>query len=166
MQIRRVRRDEARRLRQIRLRALAEARYAFDSAIADEVNLPAQVWERRAETGAAAETAVTLFAEDQGDCVGLVTGLLGVDGPGTAEIVSMWVDPRTRSQGVGKRLLDTVIGWARERGVRQVMLWVTETNDSARTLYEKAGFTPTGVREPLESDSSLMGVRLSLRLDE
>ena len=30
-------------------------------------------------------------------------------------------------------------------------LWVTETNDPARALYERCGFAATGERQPLPS---------------
>jgi GNAT superfamily N-acetyltransferase len=162
MLIRRVREGESELLRRIRLGALAEAPYAFDSPLADERELPAEVWARRAATGAAGEAAVTFFAEDDGDYIGLVTGLWEVEGPARALIVSMWVAPRARGRGLGQRLLDTVVDWAKERGALHVDLWVTEGNDPARTLYENAGFTPTGERAPLDSDPSLIGLKLSL----
>jgi GNAT superfamily N-acetyltransferase len=164
MLMRRIRADESERLRRIRLDALAEAPHAFDSPLQDERALPAEVWERRAAAGAAGDTAVTFFAEDQEDCIGLVTGLWEVEGPGRALVVSMWVTPQARGRGAGRRLLDAVVGWAAERGARQVDLWVTEGNDPARVLYEKAGFAPTGERAPLDSDPSLIGIRLSLSL--
>jgi GNAT superfamily N-acetyltransferase len=164
MLIRRVREGESERLRRLRLGALAEAPYAFDSPLEDERALPAEVWERRAAAGAAGDTAVTFFAEDQDDCIGLATGLWEVEGPGRALVVSMWVAPRGRGRGAGRLLLDAVVGWAGERGARQVDLWVTDGNDPARALYEKAGFAPTGERAPLESDPSLIGIRLSRTL--
>jgi len=33
-----------------------------------------------------------------------------------------------------------------------LFLWVTELNASARRLYERYGFTPSGDRQPLPSD--------------
>ena len=164
MRIRRVRKDESERLRQVRLRALAEAPSAFDSPLEDEREFPAELWARRAAASAAGETAVTFFAEDQGDYVGLVTGLWEVEGPGHVMIVSMWVAPQARGRGIGRRLLAAVVDWARERGARQIDLWVTEGNDTARTLYEKAGFVPTGERAPLDTNPSLIGAKLSLPL--
>jgi putative hydrolase of HD superfamily len=44
--------------------------------------------------------------------------------------------------------------------VRSLGLWVTESNEHARALYERAGFRPTGGRQPLPSDASLMEVQL------
>jgi ribosomal protein S18 acetylase RimI-like enzyme len=39
-------------------------------------------------------------------------------------------------------------------------LCVTESNASARELYERYGFTPTGERQPLPSDPSLPEMRM------
>jgi ribosomal protein S18 acetylase RimI-like enzyme len=57
-----------------------------------------------------------------------------------------------------------VIGWARNRNATAVRLWVTETNDRARMLYERCGFAPTGERQPLPSDPSLGEVAMSRTL--
>jgi ribosomal protein S18 acetylase RimI-like enzyme len=162
MRLRRVRPDESELLRRVRLGALADAPSAFESALPDERALPAEVWERRAAAGAAGDTAVTFVAEDNdGDCVGLVTGLWDGDPDHDAHVVSMWVDRRVRGRGLGRRLLDAAVDWAATRGARQVELWVTEGNEPAWTLYEKAGFAPTGVRAPFGSDPSRIGVQLS-----
>jgi GNAT superfamily N-acetyltransferase len=166
MRIRRVRPDEYERLREIRLRALADAPYAFDSPLPDERELSTQVWQRRAAAGAAGQTAVTYVAEDDGDYVGLTTGLWEIEGPGRAMVVSMWVAPAARGHGLGRRLLDTVVDWAKERGASHVDLWVTDGNDPARALYERAGFAPTGERAPLDSDPSLIGIKLSRNLTD
>ena len=64
-------------------------------------------------------------------------------------------------RGVGHRLIETIADWARGLRARHMVLWVTETNRSARTLYEKSGFAPTGDRQPLPSDTSLMESKLS-----
>jgi len=68
------------------------------------------------------------------------------------ELVSMYVRPKARGRGVGEALVATVFGWAQERGAKTVHLWVTESNDHARALYERCGFEPTGERQPLPSD--------------
>jgi hypothetical protein len=47
-----------------------------------------------------------------------------------------------------------------------MVLWVTEINRPARVLYEKSGFVPTGERQPLPSDESLMEMKLSREIDE
>lgn len=72
------------------------------------------------------------------------TGALAELEPGHEELKSMRTDPDRRGQGIAWRLLDHLLGDARERGVRRVSL---ETGSMpffapARALYRKAGFTP------------------------
>jgi len=71
------------------------------------------------------------------------------------ELVSMYVRPKARGRGVGEALVAAVFAWAQARDAKTVHLWVTESNDPARALYERCGFSPTGERQPLPSDPSL-----------
>ncbi len=50
------------------------------------------------------------------------------------------VDPPFRRLGVGRRLMEQVIGWARERGLPGVMLETQNINVPACRLYESCGF--------------------------
>lgn len=63
-----------------------------------------------------------------------------------AEIKSMHTAAEVRGRGIGRALVDHVLGVARERGYRRVSL---ETGSgpafaAARSLYTRAGFTPCG----------------------
>jgi len=71
--------------------------------------------------------------------------------PDTAALTSLWVEPGSRGEGVGDRLVMTVVEWAKAAGFRQVLLWVTEGNVNAEALYRRNGFIRTGetVEEPL-----------------
>jgi ribosomal protein S18 acetylase RimI-like enzyme len=71
------------------------------------------------------------------------------------ELVSMYVRPKARGRGVGEALVAAVFAWAQARDAKTVHLWVTESNDPARALYERCGFSLTGERQPLPSDPSL-----------
>ena len=54
------------------------------------------------------------------------------------------VDPPFRRQGVGRRLIEQAIGWARERGLPGVMLETQNINAGACRLYESCGFVLGG----------------------
>lgn len=64
----------------------------------------------------------------------------------TVELKRMYVRPGLRGQGLGRRLLDTALGWAREQGAARIVLDTTEDMQAARRLYEHAGFRRTGTR--------------------
>jgi GNAT superfamily N-acetyltransferase len=49
-----------------------------------------------------------------------------------------------RGQGLGSRLMETAIAWARERGIEYIDLGVFDGNEPAVRLYEKFGFERIG----------------------
>jgi len=81
--------------------------------------------------------------------------------PGTIELVSLWARPDARGHGIGQALVETVVGWARARGMSRVHLWVAENNGHARLLYERCGFSPTAERQPLPSNVELIEIGMA-----
>lgn len=63
-----------------------------------------------------------------------------------AELGDLAVRPDARRRGVGRALLEAVLGDARQKGIRSVFLEVRESNDPAKRLYERAGFETVGRR--------------------
>jgi RimJ/RimL family protein N-acetyltransferase len=51
-----------------------------------------------------------------------------------------------RNQGVGTTLIEAAIEWARRQGYEKIVLSVFATNARAIHVYEKCGFTRTGIR--------------------
>jgi GNAT superfamily N-acetyltransferase len=144
-----------RALRGIRLTALRDAPDAFGSTYAEQAALPPEYWQRLAANGAMFLAFLPGQADplSQADPVGLAGGYS--EEPGVAEIVSMFVRPGARGQGVGEALIDAVAGWAADNGLATLHLWVTDTNGPAIALYERCGFKPTGERQPLPSNPAL-----------
>ena len=133
VQIREVGADAWQAMRDIRLAALRDAPDAFASTYEREAAFAEADWQRWIAGGFEAE-------------------------PGTIELVSMWIRPDARGHGIGQALVETVIGWARGRGISRVHLWVAENNDQARRLYERCGFSPTAERQPLPSNPALIEI--------
>lgn len=89
------------------------------------------------------DPAVTFFSLRADDAVLGVGALKRLDGA-HAEVKSMHTAEEARGRGVGRALVDHLIGVARERGYRRVSL---ETGsgpafEPARRLYASAGFEP------------------------
>jgi ribosomal protein S18 acetylase RimI-like enzyme len=166
MTVRRARPDEWRVLRELRLRALADAPEAFASTLADEAAAPEELWRRRAEEGAGLVNLIaeTGGARSPGAGVGMATVKLEPDKGGRAHLLGMWVDPAYRGRGLATALLDDAVGWARDRGASEMVLWVADHNTRARRLYERAGFVATGDRQPLPSNPALPESMLRLDL--
>jgi ribosomal protein S18 acetylase RimI-like enzyme len=59
-------------------------------------------------------------------------------------IESVWITPRMRRRGLGKRLVNFLIDMRRQDGIQRFYLWVFENNESAVGLYEDMNFEETG----------------------
>jgi GNAT superfamily N-acetyltransferase len=135
-------------LRNIRLEALVDSPDFFGSTHADQLAITEIAWRESIARGG------TFFAYTSGSNGTLPSGLVGGlhEVPNTVELVSLWVRPKARGQGVGQALVRAVMGWARERRATRVHLWLTDTNEPARLLYQRCGFTLTGESQPLPSN--------------
>ena len=52
----------------------------------------------------------------------------------------MYVEPKSRGLGIGSRLVEECLRFARQIGYRKVILWTNSVLLAARHIYEKAGF--------------------------
>ncbi len=81
------------------------------------------------------------IAEMNGENVGCV--MLVKDRPGVARLRLLLVDPKARGLGLGQRLVDECVRFARKAGYKKITLWTHSVLTAARHVYEKAGFTLT-----------------------
>lgn len=163
--VRRVGREEGALLKSVRLSALADSPAAFGSSYAAKAEQPDDHWRDRARLGAAGQSSVTFFAIVGESVVGLVSAYRPDPAELSAELVSMWMSPTHRGEGVATALVTAVVDWAHQSGMATLELWVTRGNDAAVGLYETVGFRPTGDYQPLPSDPCKDELRMRLSLD-
>jgi DNA-binding MarR family transcriptional regulator/GNAT superfamily N-acetyltransferase len=78
------------------------------------------------------------IAEMDGEPVGCVLCVRRDDE--TAQLRILLVDPAARGLGIGARLVEECLRFARGAGYRSLVLWTNDVLMSARRLYEAAGF--------------------------
>jgi DNA-binding MarR family transcriptional regulator/GNAT superfamily N-acetyltransferase len=78
------------------------------------------------------------IAEMDGQIVGSV--FVVQDSEEVAKLRLLLVDPRVRGLGLGTRLVDECIRFARRKGYKKLVLWTNSVLEDARKIYKKAGF--------------------------
>ncbi len=89
------------------------------------------------------DNGLVLLAEREGSIRGFITVQTSTD---EWEIENVVVSEECQRRGVATRLIRDVMDRARHRKVSRILLEVRESNQSARALYQKLGFTRDGTR--------------------
>ncbi len=130
--------DDAERFRKIRLASLWESPQAFSSTYQQIVSLPSEAWPEQLRN------LPTFIAVQDGQDAGVIRATINPGHPDIAYLISMWVAPEARGQGIGEALIEAVADWARSQGLKQLALDVSDDNEPAIVLYRRKGFKATG----------------------
>jgi ribosomal protein S18 acetylase RimI-like enzyme len=143
----------------IRLRALQDAPTAFSSTYAEESKLTDADWVKRAAQWSS-EKSVSYLAMDAHIPCGIASGMLDQADATHAHLLSMWVAPTHRRQGVGRTLVEAVVTWARAQNAQTLHLLVTSNNDTAIKFYQRLGFALIGRTETYANDPALLNYEM------
>ena len=89
--------------------------------------------------------AMWVMRDDEGTVVGSIAAER-VDGP-TVELHRLYLDAHLRGQGLGRRLFETGVDWARDHGAWRIELWSDARFEDAHRLYERLGYVKTESRK-------------------
>jgi GNAT superfamily N-acetyltransferase len=99
---------------------------------------------------------------------GRFAGAIAVDGhsqiAGEARLRWFIVHPDFQGLGLGLKLIEQAMGFSRRAGFRKVILWTFQGLDSARRLYEGAGFTLTEQHSVKQWGSTIVEQKFELDL--
>lgn len=104
------------------------------------------------------------IAEVDGERAGCIL-LVADDRPEVAKLRILLVTPKARGLGVGSRLVEECLAFAREAGYRQVTLWTNDVLVSARRIYQSLGFTLADEERHRSFGHDLVGQNWILDLD-
>lgn len=79
------------------------------------------------------------IAERDGERLGCIALVKGGE-EGVAKLRILLVEPAARGLGLGRRLVEECLGFARAAGYREVVLFTQSNLTAARAIYAKAGF--------------------------
>jgi N-acetylglutamate synthase-like GNAT family acetyltransferase len=104
------------------------------------------------------------IAELDGMRVGCVFLVRNAEDKNVAQLRCLLVDPSARGFGVGRRLVEECLSFAREAGYQRMMLWTNDVLSSARHIYESVGFRLTKEEKHHSFGQDLVGQYWELTL--
>jgi len=136
---------DARILRDAVLDAVGTSPDSFMKTIEDVEAQPFDYWKNEIKSSTWA------VVQRDSEIVGVVAGKLPdsdkdqEDQASTRYIESVWITPRLRGRGLGKRLIHYLLEmeYRKDQQIRHFLLWVFATNSAAIKMYEHLGFRPT-----------------------
>ena len=103
------------------------------------------------------------IAELDGEPVGSV--FVVQESKTVAKLRLLILEPRARGRGLGRRLVEECIAFARAKGYRKLVLWTQSNLAAARHIYKTAGFKLAKRQRHREFGVPLVGEYWSLDLD-
>jgi len=143
---------DAERLKQLRLRALADSPDAFGSSLEAELAYPESEWADLARRSESADELTIFVAVDGQRWLGMAAGRWYDRDERVAGLWGMWVDPAARGSGLGARLVAAVDEWALGQGARTLRLGAVTGDGDPGAFYERLGFVGTGETGTLRRD--------------
>ncbi len=158
--------DDAPAVGRLIVEMLSDSPLAFGENLAEARQRTCEEWQELVDylIAPGIRTAFLAF-DDLGACGFVCADSSFPEAPPDTVLVSrLWVAPRRRGSGLGRRLMEAVTQWARGKHAGLVALGVTEMNTSAQEFYAHLGYTDTGMRAAWPPDPRKKIIVLSRNL--
>jgi ribosomal protein S18 acetylase RimI-like enzyme len=138
--------------RALRLEALRTEPQAFGSDYASNLQRSESSWRERLEESEAGEKGWIRFARRGDQLVGMLGGYVSEDDPAVVDVISMYVQPAHRGQGISKQLMSALLHTLSQHSqFERARLTVNIKQTAALKLYTSFGF------EIIRTENALMG---------
>ena len=140
--IRRVTEEDVEALIELRLEALRNHPVAFSADYEKERDRSLPDWKKRIAR------SVIFVAWDGDSAAGMATFLRGASSKTSyhGNIFGVYVRPGYRGHGLGGRLVDRCVQWARDNDIPMVYIAAAATNTAAIRCYTRCGFSVYGLQ--------------------
>ncbi|MBA4177014.1 MAG: ribosomal-protein-alanine N-acetyltransferase [Leptothrix sp. (in: Bacteria)] len=116
----------------------------LDAVVAVEARAYSHPWSRGNFTDSlAAGYLAEVLVDGAGEIVGYLVAMHGVD---ELHLLNITVVPAAQGQGHGQALMAALHRHARRQGLATLWLEVRQSNQRARALYRRLGYTEVGLR--------------------
>jgi len=109
-----------------------------------------------------AEREACWIAEIDGEPVGTI--MLVDAGDRVAKLRLLLVEPCARGHGIGRRLVEECVRFARHAGYRKITLWTQSILSEARAIYQRSGFTKVAEKPHRDFGVDLVGETWEMEL--
>ncbi len=140
IEIVRLKPEEWKQYRDLRLRALKEEPQAYCSTYEKNAKRPDEFWQQRIEDTINKDIQWLIFAKLNDALVGMV-GAFAEEQPDTAHVIAVYVSPEARGKGISKMLMKELLTRIKtNNNIKKIIVDVNSEQEAALNLYKNSGF--------------------------
>lgn len=153
---RRIRSDEGNVARDLGIRAVTDAPYAFGETLEERRSRSDSSYAEHAAVLSSSERTTQILLIEGDVPIGSIGAFFEKDSDDAVFVCAMWVQPERRRRGGARALVEAALAWGRAHGARTFKAWVADDNESGCAFWRACGFAPTSTVQPLPSRPQVM----------